>query len=178
MSWLDGWKDMLQNNRSVRCATIALGLTLALIGCHREQPVVETPEPIRPVLSVAAAPRGGVENGYSGIVEPRYQTNLSFRLLGQIVTRDVNVGDQVKVGQTLATIDPVVLQIAVDSAEATLANAMAQSENAKGSLQRQTQLLAKNATSQSEFDVAQKNAEAAISAVAQAQADLDKPAKS
>ncbi len=90
------------------------------------------------------------------------------------MTREVNVGDQVKAGQTLATIDPVVLQIAVDSAEAALANAMAQSENAKGSLERQTQLLAKNATSQSEFDIAQKNAEAAISAVAQAQADLDK----
>ncbi len=176
MKWLDGWNDWARGNNAerldilgnnaercptMRWPTIGLGLTLLLIGCHREQQAIETPEPIRPVLSVAAAPRGGVENGYSGTVEPRYQTNLSFRLLGQIVTREVNVGDQVKAGQTLATIDPVVLQIAVDSAEAALANAMAQSENAKGSLERQTQLLAKNATSQSEFDIAQKNAEAA-----------------
>ncbi len=99
MKWLDGWSDWARRNNSKRLVilkhnaeriptrrwpTIALGLTLLLIGCHREQQAIETTEPIRPVLSVAAAPRGGVENGYSGIVEPRYQTNLSFRLLGQI----------------------------------------------------------------------------------------------
>ncbi len=157
-----------------RMGFLALLGVMFWIGCQRGESDVAPEKPIRPVLSIAAAPRGGIENGYSGIIEPRYQTNLSFRLLGQIVTREVNVGDQVKVGQTLATIDPVVLKIAVDSAEAALANATAQRENAEGSLERQTQLLAKNATSQAEFDVAKKNAEAAISAVAQAQADLDK----
>ena len=154
------------------CGIIPLVVLGFTTGCHQEE--VAVPVVVRPVLSTIAAPLGAQANGYSGIVEPRYQTNLGFRLLGRIVTRDVNVGDPVIVGQRLATLDPVVLEIAVRSADASLRNATAQKVNAGSGFDRQKILLAKDATSQREFDLAEEADKAAISAVAQAQADLDK----
>jgi len=154
------------------CGIIPLVFFGFTAGCHQEE--VAAPVLVRPVLSTIAAPVGAQANGYSGIVEPRYQTNLGFRLLGRIVTRDVNVGESVMVGQRLATLDPVVLEIAVRSAEASLANASAQRINAGSGFDRQKKLLAKDATSKREFDLAKEADEAATSAVAQAQADLDK----
>ena len=143
-----------------------------LVGCHPKETARH--EVVRPVLSMLATPQSGLTSGYSGTVEARYQTNLSFRLLGRIISRDVNVGDSVQVGQRLAALDPVVLEIAVRSAEAALANAHAQSVNSEGNLKRQSALLAKNMTSPADFDLAKKANEAATSGVAQAQADLDK----
>ena len=161
-----------KGNFALASCAVAVMLMCATVGCRKTE--IELVEPVRPVLSVIATPRGAGETGYSGIVEPRYQTDLSFRLLGRIVSRDVDVGDQVKAGQTLAKIDPVELEIAVRSATASVSNAVAQRDNAAKSLSRQTKLMATNAISQADFDVAKKNAEAATSAVAQAQTDLDK----
>lgn len=164
----------LTNGKLAVAVYVALAVVFvgATVGCKKTD--VELDEPVRPVLSIVARPRGPGETGYSGIIEPRYQADLSFRLLGRIVSRDVDVGDQVKVGQTLAKLDPVELEIAVRSATASVSNAIAQRDNAAKSLGRQTKLLATNASSQADFDVAKKNAEAATSALAQAQTDLDK----
>ncbi len=129
---------------------------------------------IRPVLSIVAAPHRGPMDGYSGIIEPRYHTDLSFRVLGRVVARDVNVGDTVKVGQRLAALDREIFEIAVRSQEAVLSNARAQQVNSQANLNRQLKLLEQNVTPQAEFDMAKQANEAAVSAVAQAQADLDK----
>jgi len=123
---------------------------------------------------MVAAPHSGPTDGYSGTIEHRYHTDLGFRALGRIVARDVNVGDSVKIGQRLAALDPEVLEIAVRSQEATLSNVLAQRVNSEANLKRQTLLLAQNVTPQAEFDMAKKTSEAAVAAVAQAQADLDK----
>ncbi len=146
-------------------------LVVLLTGCERKD---MRPAAVRPVLSVLAAPHSGPTDGYSGTIEPRYHTDLGFRALGRVVARDVNVGDSVKVGQRLAALDPEVLEIAVRSQEATLSNVLAQGVNSEANLKRQSILLAQNVTPQAEFDMAKKTNEAAVAAVAQAQADLDK----
>ena len=53
-----------------------------------------------------------------GTVQPRYETNLGFRVLGRLIARPVNVGDLVAEGQTIAAIDPTALELAVRSAKA------------------------------------------------------------
>jgi RND family efflux transporter MFP subunit len=160
-----------------RWIVLLLFASCILAGCHRAAPEHEeaghsvTP---RPVLSMIAAPQSGPSDGYGGLIEPRYHTDLSFRVLGRIVAREVNVGDMVKAGQRLARLDPELLEVAVKSQEATLSNVKAQLFNSESNLKRQTILLAKNITPQAEFDLALQANETAAAAVTQAEANLAK----
>ncbi len=153
--------------------TLPLSATIAFFaGCTDE--TTPPTEIVRPVLSLVATPAAAPVDGYSGIIEPRYQTDASFRLLGRILTRDVDVGDTVQVGQLIATIDPELQQLAVRSAEARLTNARAQRANADAKLKREQKLSAQNATSQSEFDNAKNNFESAVAELTQAETNLAK----
>ena len=60
-----------------------------------------------------------------GTVEPRFKTDIGFRVLGRLIARPVNVGDLVDQGQTLAAIDSTALKLAVQSAKAEQAKAQA-----------------------------------------------------
>ncbi|WP_292216433.1 biotin/lipoyl-binding protein, partial [Mesorhizobium sp.] len=87
--------------------------------------------------------------------EPQVSADLSFRLLGRVVARDVKVGDIVTKGTTIAALDPTALELAVQAAKAELSNAEAQFANAAASEERQRQLLAAANTTQAVFDAAQ-----------------------
>lgn len=151
---------------------LMFAIASTIIGCRRHEEVHHNP--IRPVLSVIAAPHSGPADGFSGTVEPRYKTDLGFRLLGRIVARDVNVGDPIKEGQRLAKLDPTVVENTLRSAEASLANAKSQSANSESSLKRQEILLSRNVATRAEYDFTKKEDELAIAAVAQAQSEVDK----
>ncbi len=166
---------MIHSTFFTKMQIVCFGLLLVLSGCgHKES----SHTVVRPVLSVVASAQSGPTDGYSGLIEPRYRTDLGFRVLGKIVARDVNVGDSVKAGDRLAAIDPELLQFAVRSTEALLSNAQAQLVNSESNLKRQTTLLARKITPQAEFDAAQQANEAAASAVTQAHANLARPGNS
>src|SRR5262247_2760641 len=42
----------------------------------------------------------------AGVVAPRIETNLGFRVAGKIIAREVDVGARVSPGQVLARLDP------------------------------------------------------------------------
>jgi RND family efflux transporter MFP subunit len=60
---------------------------------------------------------------FVGVVRARHETDLGFRVAGKIVTSIVNVGDMVRVGDVVARLDPVDLQLQVESARSELAAA-------------------------------------------------------
>ncbi|RWO74546.1 MAG: efflux RND transporter periplasmic adaptor subunit [Mesorhizobium sp.] len=132
------------------------------------------PEIIRPVLSVVIEPGTSRTFGFAGSVEPQFSADLAFRLLGRVVSRDVNVGDIVSKGTTIATLDPTALELAVQAAKAELSNAEAQFANAAASEERQRQLLDAANTSQAVFDAAQQARKAAEAGVERAKAALAK----
>src|SRR5690242_9460124 len=103
-----------------RSLVIASTIALVVAGCKQE---AKTPEAIRPVLSTVIEPAASDSTVAVGTVQPRYETNLGFRLLGRLIARPVNVGDLVNAGQTLAAIDPTALELAVQSARADLSKA-------------------------------------------------------
>jgi RND family efflux transporter MFP subunit len=158
--------------KSILICLAAVGL---LAGC-KEQQHVEVASP-RPVLTVVVAPLTAQAVGFAGTVEPRYTSDLGFRVLGHIISRDVDVGEVVKEGQRLATLDPVVLQLAVRSARADLASAIAQLDNAVGIETRKRTLLEKGVVSKAEFEAAEQGRESAAAGVTRAQASLDKSAQ-
>jgi len=154
-----------------RAGLVALPLLLA--GCKAEE--THEAAPVRPVLTQVAQPRDAVIFGpFVGTVEPRYQSQLGFQIPGRMVARDVTVGDVVKAGQRLAALDPVVTRFDLTRAEADLADARGQAENAIAAEARSRRLLAGNAVSQAALDQAVARRDTAQARLAQAEANLQK----
>jgi RND family efflux transporter MFP subunit len=151
---------------------IALALLLGLAACRDDKPEAA---PVRPVLSVAAVVRTTDTLGpFAGTIEPRYKSDLGFRIFGRMVARFVDVGAVVTRDQELAALDPAVQALAVRSAEATVANAEAQFANAAAEEGRQRDLAQRNITPQAQFELIQRNRETAEANLTRARASLRK----
>lgn len=167
---------MRQANRHIRSATamimataIALGASLAASAALGAEDGEQ-----RPVLWVTAkAEHAGLLN-FAGSVQPRISTNLAFRTLGQVITRNVQVGDIVKQGDVLMELDPLALQFALRGARADLRSAQAQLDNAVTVEKRKQILVASKSISQAELDLAQQGLISAQANVDKEQASLDK----
>ncbi len=108
----------------------------------------------------------------TGTVQARHEIPLAFRLGGAIQERAVEIGDQVVAGQMLFRLDPrdvIQQQIA---AEAMVASARAEMENAQRERERQLDLLRKKLVSQQDYDRANTAARAASEQLIAAQAAL------
>ena len=152
---------------------IAAVLLLGLAACRDDEQ--EPAPPVRPVLSVVAAVRTTDTLGpYAGTIEPRYKSDLGFRVFGRMVARFVDVGAVVTRDQELAALDPAVQTLAVRSAEATVANAEAQFANAEAEEGRQRDLAQHNITPPAQFELIQRNRETAEANLTRARASLRK----
>lgn len=120
--------------------------------------------------------RGDLEDVVTatGTLQPRDYVDVGAQVSGQLKKIHVEVGSEVKAGELLAEIDPVVLQTRVDATRAQLRNLRAQLMDREASrvlattqLQRQRNLMAEDATTTE----ALQNAEAVLlSAQAQVEA--------
>jgi multidrug efflux system membrane fusion protein len=110
--------------------------------------------------------------GYSGEVRPRYETNLSFRLAGKLVARNVEVGGLAKKGDVLARLDPQDQELNTRGAQSQLAAAKSEYEQSKAELERYTDLYQKEFISKAEFDRRQNAYNVAKARLEQAQAQL------
>ena len=144
---------------------------LAMAGCKQE---AKAPEPVRPVLSTILHPAPSGSTVAVGTVQPRYETNIGFRVLGRLIARPVNVGDLVTKGQTIAAIDAVALELAVRSAKADLWKAQALLENAIGTEERKNILIKTDATTRQSLDDAEQVRAGAQASTARASANLAK----
>lgn len=158
-------------NRSAIFALYALA-PLALAGCGEEEKA--SPPVVRPVLSVIALSHAGSLLTLAGTIEPRIKTDLSFRVFGRVIARNVNVADLVKKGEPLAALDPTALELAVRSAAADVSNAQAQAANAFGTEDRQRALLETNVATKATYESAQQALAAAQSSLVRAQSNLAK----
>ena len=150
---------------------LVLLAALALAACNSE---AQKAPPVRPVLSTLVAETTVDPLRLAGAVAARVETPFSFRVLGRLVARPVQIGDLVKKGDTLAAIDPLTLRLAVRSAEADLASATAQLANAQGVSERQGTLLKSNATAQAQVDAAEQARASALASQTRARAALAK----
>jgi len=157
--------------RKIALSSLAL-VALLVASCSKEEE--PRPEVIRPVLSVVVEPRDPTLSGFVGSIQPEVSAQLSFRLLGRLVSRDVDIGDTVKKGATIAALDPQALQLSVQQAQADLSSAQAEAANAAANEARAKALLASKAIAQSDYDSAQQANAAAQASVTQAQAALAK----
>lgn len=141
--------------KSPQIALALLLTTTFLMSCKKEDETVEKP---RPVLSVVVEPAPQATLTLPGTVNARLETQFGFRILGRIVARNVQVGDVVKKGDVLATIDPLSLELAVRSSQSDLANAQAQLANAVTNEKRQQTLFERQSAAKATFETAQTGA--------------------
>jgi len=148
-----------------------LGIAALAAGCKGEAAAEK--EFVRPVkvAIVAAAPTGRTLT-YSGVVRPRIESAIGFRVGGKIVERAVSVGDRVKVGQVIARLDDTDLKLAEHSAKAAVASARTRRDVARDNLERAKPLLSKQIISQAAYDVRLSEFDAAVSALEAAEAQL------
>ncbi len=148
-------------------------LALGLAACSEAK---VAPVQVRPVKAmIVPAPVTERILIYSGVVAPRIESTLGFRVSGKIVERYVNVGDRVGAGQKIARLDETDLKLAENSARAAVASAKTRAAVAKDALRRANSLLpngfiAKAAVDQRqlEFDSAQAALDAARDQLEQA----------
>ncbi len=136
---------------------------------------------VRSVVTVTPEqPNGNTYRALSGVVQPVDRSILSFEIPGIVNDIKVNLGDYFEEGDTLATIESRVLQLALQQQKSQLLEIRARLEEAKIDFERKNQLVAAGALSQAELDIAkarfaslQEQADIARTQVALAQENLD-----
>ena len=159
-------------------------LVLALSACGGEETVESTEVSLRPVRYQAISyAQGGAQHTYSGVAQADQLSKLSFRVGGTIRSMEVKLGDRVRRGQLIATIDPSDYSIQADQAsasekgaEANLQSAETQLINARSNYQRIEKLYENNSVplndfeqAKSAYESAQSSYEAALTQVTSAQ---------
>ncbi|WP_415833146.1 efflux RND transporter periplasmic adaptor subunit [Kerstersia similis] len=149
------------------------GLLLTLLAicllsaCERAAPAAPGAVPVRLETVGSRAPASDVS--LPGIVAARTESQLGLRVSGRLSARPVDRGSSVKAGAVLATLDPIPLQLAVQAAEAQLAQARSALEQAGSDVTRNQQLVARGAIAKADFErmqTAQTSAAAQVRAAA------------
>lgn len=108
----------------------------------------------------------------TGSIAARNLINLAFRASGQVIERNVDVGQKVEAGSLLARIDAVDQQAALQSAQASLNAARAQLTQAVANYNRQDVLLKQGFTTRSQFGSAEEAKQRAESALKNAETQM------
>lgn len=109
---------------------------------------------------------------FHGVIHAEFEPNLSFRVAGKIISRNIDIGQVVKAGQSLATLDQTDYKLSADSANAALASAKSNFVTQEANLQRYKQLLAQNFVSQAQFDTQRAQFDSAKAQLEQARNQL------
>jgi RND family efflux transporter MFP subunit len=154
----------------MRPCILIFAVLLALAGCKPEH----APEESRLVRTLVVNPEPIGEDRHAiGDVKPRYESDLSFRVAGKVLSRLVDVGAWVKKGDTLATLDTQDYENRLRSAEADVISAEAALVNAQGTEARQAKLLKDGWTPKATYDTALQNLQVAEARLKAAKANLD-----
>lgn len=117
-------------------------VAVALAACSESKSEVKDEPAARPVLATQVRYEPAVrERSLVATVRPRIESALGFRVAGKVARRLVDVGDTVKAGQVLGTLDEVDLRLQLDQAEAELHAAQGNQMQAQADLKRGKVLL-------------------------------------
>src|SRR5918992_2739227 len=150
----------------------ALALPAFALGGCGEPPQVAPKPP--PVVRVQAAKVTALASSVTltGAIAARVESDLAFRTEGRIASRNIDVGDHVKKGQILATLDTTQQLADVSAARAGVASAEAGMKEARATFQRQSALLTQGFTTRPNYDRAKQALDGATAGLDRARAEL------
>ncbi|MCA9665536.1 MAG: efflux RND transporter periplasmic adaptor subunit [Myxococcales bacterium] len=155
---------------NVRVLVLIAAAALVGSGCRKK--AKKLPKVIRPVR-VHQVSFGGAASGstFVGKTKASTESKLSFKVNGQVAKILVKVGDKVKKGQLIATLDDKDYRLQLRQAQAAYAQARAGARNAKRAYDRARKLYENRSVSIQDLDNARAAADSAkAQAAAQAQA--------
>lgn len=140
---------------------------------NEEKAVQETLKPVKYEKVSLASSQGN--HTFSGVAKSEHETKLSFKVGGTVSAVNVQLGDRVRKGQLIASINPSDYSIQteqakaqkqgaqanVKSAEANMKSANSQLINARSSYARVERLYENNSVSLSDFEKAKSGVESA-----------------
>jgi RND family efflux transporter MFP subunit len=142
------------------------------VGCQRAP--AAKPEEIHPVVVLTATPTEvAATHSFTGVVRARYEADLGFRVPGKVSARFVEVGQRVKAGQTIATLDPADFELSVKSAAAELGIAEAEERSTAAEFGRVEKAIRAGVASTSELDTRRAAADSARDRVTKAKRELE-----
>jgi membrane fusion protein, multidrug efflux system len=159
---------------SARGLAAVLLLPLALACCGEAKVAEVTVRPVKAMIVPAALPDRVLT--YSGVIAPRIESALGFRVPGKIVERYVNAGDRVAAGQKIARLDEVDLKLAENSARSAVAGAKTRAAVARDALKRANYLLPNGFIAKAAADQRQLDMDSAQSALEAAEDQLSQAA--
>jgi membrane fusion protein (multidrug efflux system) len=154
---------------ALRCTGLFIGAALALLvaGCDKKPAGAGGPQMPPPEVSVVTVATESlpVTTELPGRIDAVRTSEVRARVAGILLKQTFREGSEVKAGDVLFQIDPAPLQAIYDGAKATLAKADANQKQTEAQAKRDEVLIKIHAISQQDSDTA-------ISAAAQANADI------
>ncbi|WP_110752880.1 efflux RND transporter periplasmic adaptor subunit [Phyllobacterium leguminum] len=161
-SGIAGWKRLA-----------CLGIIAASVSaCERQGETAKGEDSVAVAVQTVRYVDFAPEITLTGAIAARTLTNLSFRVGGQVIERDADVGQHVTASQVLARLDPSAEQVNIRTAQASLDAAKSQVAQASSAFQRQQALLDQGFTTRRQYDEAEEGLRTAQSAVTVAQSQL------
>ena len=143
----------MQSSSTFLLRSMAVIGFLPLLAACNDQAASATAKAERPVqVHRVTFENENATREFVGVVRARHETDLGFRVAGKIVSRFVNVGDRVQVGDVVARLDPQDLKLQVESAEAEFAAATSSLYQTASDLERYTTLKTRGWASIADFD--------------------------
>lgn len=156
-------------------------LVFAREGAERAPPKLSAPQKTSPAPSVSARP----ERGALGLIMPREEADVAALTAGQLLSVSVGIGDRVRAGDLLATLDSSLATASLAAAEAKLGSArarhevgLAESRSATAREQRVASLHAQKLVSAEELENAVRDREVSRLKALALQASLEERAAS
>ncbi|WP_137155004.1 efflux RND transporter periplasmic adaptor subunit [Rhizobium sp. FKL33] len=131
-----------------------LGLALVSLSACDAQKTASSPTIPLVAVQKAALEADAEEGSGAGEIKPRIASDLSFKVSGRVNARYVGVGDRVKSGQILATLDDTEQRADVASSRAAVESQQASLRIAESVLKRRKALAETGALSRQQLDSA------------------------
>lgn len=138
-------------------------IILILSSCGKVEKEVKNPRGV--VYQIIKSEKNSIVRDYSGVITSEAISNLSFRVSGTINNRVARLGDTVKKGDILATLDPAEYKVKYGQALADLNKSRALLVESKGNYKRAQALYLENSISKASYDQAIANFKSSESSV-------------
>jgi len=140
-------------NRSANLPVLAASVTVLLLAACQDQEKATIKEVVRPVVTMVVADAERMRTDvYPGRAKATREVNIGFEVPGKLLERSVDVGDTVKEGDILGTLEPDRYDADVKRFEGEKAALDATLTNAVTELKRREYLLKKGHVAQARVD--------------------------
>lgn len=142
----------MKNTKYILAATLGATMLLASCGSEDKKPVADNSPAVKVVVQTVSEDN---DNGFltaSGKVEAAKSADISTRMMGYVDKIYVKVGDKVRKGQLLLSVNNADVSAKLAQVNAGIAEAEAAFANAEKDYNRFTALFNENSASQKELD--------------------------